>query len=453
MIQLFVKFLPYLLLFYFFYRSVKEPLFLIGVPFLIFIRNSIFFDTIRYFQYPYDERADIFLTVWLMIFFAIFYYKSKQSYNDRIYNPININILDYCVFGLIIISGIGLGNVLSEYYIIDDVFIQFFILISLFLGYFIMKIIVKYTKNITLADFLFNIVIVNSIASCLFIIHQGLHFPIYKGQEFISEVFQGVLITRTFWFAPILWFFSISYLLVFKKLTSLPILGLFGVNFLALFLSYTRSTLIISIMLILLYYILTSIKNRDYSILARNIILGLVFGILFFQVVSYFLPANTNYFVSRFETIKPNPNEKQDNTLIQRFTNTSGIIGEISDSKLIFGFGPVTERQLPIVENMLTVTADMVWTGVIFRWGYVGLFLFSLLYIASAVKAFNLFMQNEGLLSDFGLLLLLTIISQIFDGFIGWTFLSPNRYALGLWYLGILSGLVYRKNKMILNAN
>jgi hypothetical protein len=109
--------------------------------------------------------------------------------------------------------------------------------------------------------------------------------------------------------------------------------------------------------------------------------------------------------------------------------------------KNITGVGPVTEIQFHGAEDINDTTADMVWTGVVFRWGYIGLGLFILLYLISAFNAFNLFMRNTGILSQFGLLLLLVIISQMIEGFTSWTFLNPGHFALGLWYFAVLSAL------------
>ena len=460
MIQLGISFLPFLLLFYFLYRALEEPVFFIGIPFLMFLKNSIFFEKIRIFSetvniftYPvkYEIGSDIHLFAWLIIFWIIYIIRSKKSSfieRDNSLSVFKLNILDYCIIGLLVISVVGLIMVLNDYYVIDNVFEEFFTLISLFIGYFIMKSIVNYNKLETLSDFLFNIVLVNSIASCLYIIHQGLHIVLYQGEEYNVTIVMGEEISRTFWFAPVLWFFSVSYLLVFKKIKSPLVIGLLGINMLAIFLSYTRSALITTFILIILYYFLFALKNRDYSGLIKNIFIGGIFSFVFFLGVSYFLPASTNYFIDRFDEIKIDPNDKQSNTLIYRFSRTSDVIGDlIDDNKSIYGFGPVTETQLPQVDVMRAVTADMVWTGVIFRWGYVGFVLFVILYLGSLIKAFNLFIKNEGIMSKWGLLFFLIIISQVLESFVSWTFFSDGRFPLGLWYLGILSGLVYINKK------
>jgi hypothetical protein len=153
-------------------------------------------------------------------------------------------------------------------------------------------------------------------------------------------------------------------------------------------------------------------------------------------------PANTNYFFSRFVELKQGLHDEETNSLLYRFSKTGEIIDKIETDKLILGYGPVNEIQSPLVSNMRIVTWDLVWTGVIFRWGIIGFVLFILLYIASILKAFTLFMKRDDVLSKLASMLLLVIVSQLLESFVSSTFLSSNRYGLGLWYLGILSALI-----------
>jgi len=122
----------------------------------------------------------------------------------------------------------------------------------------------------------------------------------------------------------------------------------------------------------------------------------------------------------------------------------------MGDEKRFTGTGPVTEIQYHGAEDINDTTADMVWTGVVFRWGYIGLAFFILLYLISAFKAFNMFLKNTGILSQFGLLLFLVVLSQMMESFTSWTFLNPGHFALGLWYFAVLSALTGFSNEYTL---
>lgn len=458
MIILFTKLLPYLLLLYFLIRSLKEPIFLLGIPFLLFLRYSIFFENVKVFEIPGSISADIRLLAWMIIVWMILRTKYRSQINNQginLYNKSKLNPMDYTIIGLLVISIIGFIIVNKEYYIVDNVLQEFITMSSLFLGYFIIKDIIRFNRYESIVNFLFSIVLVNSVSSLLFILHQGLHYTIYQGEEYSSELFQGVDITRTFWFMPVLCFFSISFLLVFKKTKPSIYYVLLGINILALFISYTRSFVIIVIILVVIYLILEGYKKRKLSIMTKNLVLAGILGLFFFITISKLLPTSTNYFLSRFSEIEQNPSDEESNSLIYRLSQTSEIIDNINGDKILIGFGPITETQLPWVENMRIVTFDLVWTGVVFRWGYIGFALFILLYTISLVKAFYLFIQGEGLISQLALLFLLTIISQLIESFVSSTFLADNRMAMGLWYFAVLSGLIEisRNNEMLIKED
>lgn len=454
MSQLVVKYLPYLLLLYFLVRSFREPFYLLGIPFLIFLRYCIFFDKIKIFNIPGSLSSDIRLLLWLIIIWLIFSILPLLHTGfkrEKLNTYKGFNQLDLFVIVLMVISVIDFITVQRDYIIVKDVLNEFFTMIALFLGFFIIKSIVSYVNPFTLRNFLFIIVIINSIASLFYFIHQGLHFNIYDNnytEEYSSELFQGVTITRTFWFMPILWYFSIAYLLIFKRARSIVNIGLIVINFLAIFISYTRSALAEGIIVLGLYFFLMGIKNRNYASIIKYF-LGISIGaIIFIFAVSRFLPASTNYFMNRINEVKQDPTDEESNSLIVRFQNTGDIFSKMKSDKRVIGYGPVTESQLPWVEDMQATTADMVWTGVVFRWGYTGLLLFVLLYLVALFKAFKLFMRNIGVLSQFGLLFLLMIVSQIIESFFSWTFMSPDRFAMGLWYFAVLSALIgYNKEK------
>ena len=439
---------PYLLLLYFLIRAYKKPVFLLGIPFLIFFRYCIFFENVKIFTIPGRLGKDVLLLMWLFITELILSsrYLIQSGYKRKNFSQNNgVNLLDWFIIGLIIISIADLVLVLNGYLEMTGVVIQFFSLVALFLGFFVLKNIVSHTDEASLKDFLFNIVIVNTIASFLYFLHQGLGITIYElpgVDEFQQEVFQGEVIIREFWCMPVLWFFSIAYLTIFREGKSVLSLGMLGINLLAIFVSYTRSFMAIVLILFFLYNLLISIKKRSFGPLIKNGILIIFSGIILFFVLSQFLPDKVKYFEERITSLKKNPTDEDANTLLIRFKRTGEIFRKMGSEKIIAGLGPVTDVQYHGASSVDDTTADMVWTGVVFRWGYIGLIFFALLYLVSLARAYSLFMNSEGILSQLGLLFLLVIVSQILESFTSWTFLNPGHFALGLWYFAILSALI-----------
>jgi|WetSurMetagenome_2_1015567.scaffolds.fasta_scaffold66890_2 hypothetical protein len=437
--------LPYLLLLYFLIRSVNKQIYLFGVAFLIYFHFSIFFENVKIFAVPGRFDTNILFAAWLIILWMIFkiinYYQLR---NRKGFTPEKggRSSIDYLIIGLMIITILDLFIVYVEHLRIENVFTEFITIFSLFLGFFIIKEVFRYYSPGIIAEFLFSIVIVNSLASVLYIVHQGLHLGLYLNEEYLSEVFRGEVITRTFWFMPPLWFLSICYLLVIKKGKSILYFILLIINLIALFISYTRSFLIITFIILILYYLLNAYKNKNFYAAAKNILLTIIAGLVLLVVISKIFPTSTNYFLNRFVELKQGLHDVESNSLLYRFSRTGAILNKIEPDKLIIGYGPVTEVQSSLVGSMRVVTWDLVWTGVVFRWGIIGLVLFILLYIISIVKAFNLFIKKDGISSQLALMLLLVIVSQLIESFVSATFMSSDRYAMGLWYLGILSAVI-----------
>ena len=446
MLHLILTFFPYGLLMYFAYRFYREPIYLLGVVFLIFFRYCILFESVRVFWVFGRLGQDILLLLWYIFFWAIILirvntvrdYPFIKNNERKSYLP-----TDYFIGGLMLISVLDLVLVTREFYSIENVFTQFFTLFSLFLGYFLIKTLVRLVDAETLKEFLFAIVAVNTLACVLFILHQGLQISIFTGEEYSEEYFEGVLITRTFWFIPILLLFSVAYLFTFfDKQKKALYITMLAINFMAIFISYNRSTLINALLIYFLLTWLKAYKEKQVSTIIKNFMLIGVMGVVFFFAVSTFLPANTKFFMSRFEDLKDSPRDEESNTLVYRFARTSEVFEQMDANKAMFGFGPVTSSQMPWVETMTATTADMAWAGVAFRWGFMGLILVVLTYIVSLFSTYKLFMQSEGLTASLALLFFLVITSQVIEGFTSYTFMARDRYAMGFWYLGIAAALV-----------
>lgn len=465
MSSLISTFLPYLLLLFFLVRSLKNPFFLLGIPFLLFLRYCIFFDSVKILNVPGRISEDVRLLGWLILIWILFLVLSnyKKDVNQKyLLGNKKFNSLDMIMIALIIISIVDFIVVQSEYVQGDLITNEFFTLMALFVGFFIIRSFIIRTEDAIVKDFFYWIVLINTMASVLYFIHQGLNYTLYTNPYFeevhITDLVKGVKITRTFWFMPILWYFSIAYLLVFKKKKWFFNYSLIGINLLAIFISYTRSALIEGVMVILLYFVMISIKNKSFLSILKYV-LGIGIGLtLFYFTISKLFPANTTYFMDRISRVASNPNDEEDNSIIFRFNRTRGVLAKMEQGKLLFGMGPITEKQLPLVSDMLDITADMVWTEVIFRWGYIGFILFILLYLLGLINSYRLFLNSSGIYSQFALVIFLTIVSQIMESFINWTFMSPSRFALGLWYFGFLSALINLNDRketsfIVLNEN
>jgi hypothetical protein len=438
MIDLLRHVLPYILIIFFVIKAFKEPVYLLGIPFLMFMNESVFFEFIKIFRVP-GRLQPALIFMWFVIFWIgskiIRFYKKS----DTISNSSRLNEMDICAMGLVLVSFFGLGMTIINYSNIEGVFKEFLNLSSLFLCYFIIKDWVSEDKPEVIVKFLFSLVIINCIVSILYILNQGLNIRIYPKEEYVLEIFNRIQFARAFTFVPHLLTFSVAYLLIFKEKRFIGFTLLLALNLFAIFVTYTRTTILNAIVIFLLYFILTGLKKRSLPLMLKNFLVYGLFGVIGFLIVVKVFPENTNYLVNRFSQITKTSSYTEPNNIKYRFIMTGRVLSKVDKDKKILGMGPVTDKQIPYMAELNLATSDLVWTGVIFRWGFAGLILICLLYIFSLIKAFRFFFKSQGIISELTLLLLLVMISQIIESFVSWTFLSRDSYAVGFWYFALLS--------------
>ena len=83
MISLLSKILPYLLLLYFLIRSLGKPIYLLGIPFLMFLRYCIFFENVKIFAVPGRFSADFLFAIWLIIFWIILRIINTSQFSSK----------------------------------------------------------------------------------------------------------------------------------------------------------------------------------------------------------------------------------------------------------------------------------------------------------------------------------------------------------------------------------
>lgn len=404
----------------------------------MYMSESIFFENVKIFQVPGRIMPALKL-FWMVIFwltpfvFQLYVGKEIKRSSQK------WGTLDYFILILIVITVIGLVSTLVSYPVADGVIMEFFELLSLFIGYFIIRDWTFSSKLEVLKGFLLSLVIVSSISAFLYILHQGAGLGIYSIEEYIDEVFGGERITRSFWFMPQFLFFSMAFLLVFRSERPALYNIMLIINLGAIFITYSRSTLLVALFLLMFYFLILGFKGNKMGLMFKNIIIYSIIAVLSLFTAIKVFPTKAKYFQERFAELTEESSPYQINSLEYRFERTGSVIKNIEINKIIFGMGPVTEDQEPSVPVMKSITSDLVWTGVAYRWGLSGVLLFILLYVYSFIKSYKIFMKSAGLMSDIALMLMIVIVSQVLEGITSWTFLSGHGYATGLWYFALVA--------------
>jgi hypothetical protein len=292
MIELIRVGFPYVLVLFFIVKGIKDPLYFLAIPFLMFMSESIFFEGVKIFKMP-GSLAYALAFIWLIVLRLVSIVLTGNKVKDvEIYDQ-RINELDYCILVLVLVTIIGFGMTILNYSVLTDVIKQFIVLISMFVCYFIVKNWTANNKPELLVNFLYSLVVVNTFASFFYILHQGLQLNFYNLEEYSTEVFQGQQITRTFWFMPQFLPFSIAFLLVFREKKSYAFYLLLVINLMAVIISYTRSSVINAAMIFLMYFILVGIKKGSIGLVLKRIFLFGALGVLGLLIMSKVLPANT----------------------------------------------------------------------------------------------------------------------------------------------------------------
>ena len=440
MVELLRTLLPYLLLGIFLVKGFRKPIYFLGVSFLMYMSESIFFETVKIFQVP-GRILPVLKMIWMIIFWLLpFIFQLYIGRGIKRSRQI-AGTLDYLIIVLVFTTIVGLSVTLMTYPVTTGLIMEFFVLLSLFVGYFIIRDWSFSCKPEVLKGFLLSLVMVNTLSAVFYILHQGAGLGIYDIEEYIEEIFGGERITRSFWFMPQFLFFSIAYLLVFRADRPLIYTVMLIINLGAVFITYSRSTLIVSLFLIVFYFIILGFKENRIGYIIKNIVLYMVIAVIGLIAVIKIFPTNAQYFQDRFRELTEERSPYQINSLEYRIERTAGVVESIDAGKIIFGMGPVTEDQEPSVPAMKSITSDMVWTGVAYRWGLIGVVAFILLYVYAFLKSYKIFVKSTGLISLMALMFMIILISQFLEGITSWTFLSGHGYATGLWYFAMVAVL------------
>ena len=414
----------------------------------MYMSESIFFETVKIFQVP-GRILPVLKMIWMIIFWLLpFIFQLYIGRGIKRSRQIT-GILDYLIIILVFTTIVGLSVTLMTYPVTTGLIMEFFVLLSLFVGYFIIRDWSFSCKPEVLKGFLLSLVMVNTLSAVFYILHQGAGLGIYDIEEYIEEIFGGERITRSFWFMPQFLFFSIAYLLVFRADRPLIYTVMLIINLGAVFITYSRSTLIVSLFLIVFYFIILGFKENRIGYIIKNIVLYMVIAVIGLIAVIKIFPTNAQYFQDRFRELTEERSPYQINSLEYRIERTAGVVESIDAGKIIFGMGPVTEDQEPSVPAMKSITSDMVWTGVAYRWGLIGVVAFILLYVYAFLKSYKIFVKSTGLISLMALMFMIILVSQFLEGITSWTFLSGHGYATGLWYFAMVAVLENKEYRHI----
>lgn len=442
---------PLALLCYFLYRARTARIFLLGIPFLMLMGPSVFFDRMKIFWVPGRFEPSVLIMVWLAIVWAL----SRGVLRGRRTRPAmttssrraRIAVLpeEAAVAAL---AALVLVHVVAGFISTVDLAGSAgaaATMLYMVVGYVLVRDIVAHSEREDVVSFLGALVAATTVAAVLFILHQGLHLGIYQGAERQTLTFAGQSITRTFWFAPpfILLLLSLAYGLAQPR-WGVRWLVVLAIDVVAIWVTYTRTLLVAAIAALLLVMVLRELKRpRGGRILRRLVAIAAVaLGLLW--ALAVVMPAQSQYFLSRLSTASSTSGVKSDPNLAYRFANLASTTTLVADYNLLFGAGFMVPSQSGPVAVVYTTGDDMAWILVVFELGVVGAAAFVILFVAYGLRAFQLFWRSSGLGEYLGLVYLVTLGLAFLVSLVSRVFMEPNSLPLGLWLFAFVAAEVLR---------
>jgi O-antigen ligase len=439
---------PALLLLYFLERSLRRRIYLLGIPFLMFMSFSVFFDKAKPFWVPARFDPVDHLMLWLVITWALYFdlllpRRRRRMHERQLFGPhlcppeeiVLVGLAAYVVLEIVLtaVHYSGLGSA-----VIEAKSFTF-----LLIGYFLLRGICCHAGRKETLDFVGAIVVVNTIAAGLFVLHQGLHVHVYNATEYQSIVFQGQRLTRSFYFMPQFLPLAIAYC-VAKRKWGVFWFGVLVVTLAAVWVSYTRSLLLIAVVEVVVVLAVRLFKAREaWPAIKRGLqLVGVValLGVLAFAV----LPTQSNYILSRLHLATAKGGPVKDTNVQSRIDSFRTVYGYTGGDHLI-GAGFVSAVQDPRASDVSGLASDLVWVPTVYRLGLVGVVLLVLLFATAAWRAARLSLSGDDDAEFLALILFGTIVGVFLQGFVSWTVLDPARSPLALWFLAVLTAETCRR--------
>jgi O-antigen ligase len=440
---------PALLLLFFVWRSLNERVFLLGIPFLMYMADAVFLDRVRIFGIPGRLEPADHMMLWLVIVWVVYFdlllprrrtgEGSRQLLGPRPSTPEEIilgSLAAYCALEILltILRFGSVGSAVGE----AKGFIY------LFAGYFLLRGILYHAGRTQTMHFLAALVGVNTLAALLFVAHQGLRLPIYDATEYQTITFMGQQLTRSFYFMPGFLILATAFSIAQKRWTVWWV-AVFVITFAALWISYTRSLLVIAVVEVVVVLGVRLLKSREAGLAVRR---ALAIGgiVLLFAVAAFaVLPVQSQYLLSRIGMATASGRVTDDANLQNRERKMARVYDWIGDESHALGQGFASPAQNAPAGDVEWMAADLIWVPVLYRLGLVGLALIAALFATYAWRALSLGVTGNGDAEFLGLVFLGTLVGVFLEGFVSWTLLNPERYPMGLWLFALVAAEACRR--------
>jgi hypothetical protein len=440
--------LPFALAAYFIYMGTRSRIYLLGIPFLMYMRASVFFQNAGVFWVPGRFDVNFLIFFWLVIVWllctdlllpAVHGEARVRRFGGKLSLP-----EEGIILVLAAATVVQLVLTIAQHGDPATAWSEALRFVYLLAGYFLVRAIVSTASLDEVLGFVRALVIVSTGSAALFVLHQAVHLDIYAGEEYLTTTFLGQTITRSFYFMPQLLLLSIAYIFSRRSWNVWTITALL-VNLTAVWISYTRSLVVIAVVVIAISLLVRVFKGSQAGIALRHAVtIGVVLGALAFGVTQFF-PVQSQFFLGRISEATAASSVSEVGEVQVRERKMLTTYRSIAQADATLGAGWVSAAQDPMADRVERMQADIVWVPILYRLGVVGVGIFVAAFALYAWRAAKLAASRSRDVELFGIIWLCVIVGTFLEGFVSWTFMQPYRYAMGLWafaFLGAVASMV-----------
>jgi hypothetical protein len=442
------------LLVWFLWKARGNRLFLLGIPFLMVMGESVFFDLMRPFWTPGRFAPQTHIMGWLVAVWLFITFVGRRGGQGEPaageegrrpgwFGPARIlpEELPLLLIAALVgvhtaFSGASRGDFGSGLGQAAD-------LLYLLAGYLLLRGIVARFPRRQVVQFLTAVVIANTLAAGFYIVHQGLGVSIYTGGEYFTTTFGGAEITRTFHFAPMFTLLALGFVLARSRWTW-PWLVVLAITVTSVIISYTRTLLIAVAVAVVVAVVVRELKRPNATrLLRRTLVIAGSLAVVAFAFATV-LPAQWDYVVGRLSEFSTAGGPSDIGNWQVREWKYTTVEDVVLKHDPLFGMGFPEPGSNPVDSEVYRFSADMAWIPILYYTGYGGLVLFAALLGGFAVRALWLALAADETRRYLGLTYLITILLTALVGFTAWTFMQPHIAPLGLWVLAFVAAETLR---------
>ncbi len=449
--------LPTVLLLYFLWRSLRQRVFLLGLPFLMNMYYSVFFDRLKPFWLPGRFEPADHMMLWLVATWIVYFdlvlprrrraVRERRRLGPRLSAPEEIVLVAVAAYSLV-----KIGTTAVQYMDLGTAISQARIPLYMFAGYCLLRGILCHASRKETIDFLTAIVIVNTVAAGLYVLHQGLHLYIYAGVlEYQYIVVGGEVLTRSFYFMPQYLLLAVGFCVARRK-WSLLWVGVFAVTLAAIWLSYTRALIIAAIIEIALILAIRLLTRGDlWRTIKRGVQIAVILT-LFVGAVFILLPTQSGYLMSRLTEATAQDSALEDTSMGYRalwWRTTSEWLG---DENRLLGVGFPSSAQDARATDTGRMAADIMWVPVLWSLGLLGVAGMAALFAAFLWRAASLSLTSAGDAALLSTVFFGWIVAVVLLSLREWVIYDPWHTPLALSFFALLTAEACRRRVEVREA-